>query len=132
MLDDADAKLAGDWVLSTVAGAHQAGTGYLHDGNARKGKMSARWTPEIAEAGDYEIALLFAPNPNRATNAPVSIELSGQPAQTVKVNQRETSGVKTLGKFALPKGKAVTITLSNRDTDGFVIADGVVLRRLQP
>ena len=132
VLDDADAKMTGEWVASNVAGAHHAGTGYVHDGNAHKGEMSARWTPDIAEAGDYEIALLYAPDPNRATNTPVSIEVAGQPAQTVKVNQRETGGVKPLGKFALAKGKGLTITLSNRDTDGFVIADGVVLRRVKP
>ncbi len=132
VLDDADAMMTGEWVVSNVAGAHHAGTGYIHDGNAHKGEMSARWTPEIAEAGDYEIELLFAPNPNRATNAAVTVEIPGQPAQTVKVNQREASGVKPLGKFVLPKGRGITITLSNRDTDGFVIADGIVLRRLKP
>ena len=129
VIDDADAQKTGEWVASSVAGAQQAGTGYLHDGNANKGGLSIRWTPEIAEAGDYEIGLLFPPNPNRATNAPVTVEIPGQPARTVKVNQREADGVKTLGRFTLAKGKGVVITLSNRDTDGHVVADGILLRR---
>ena len=36
-----------------------------------------------------------------------------------------TAGWISLGKFALPKGKQTTVTLSNKDTDGYVIADGV-------
>ena len=129
VIDDADAQKTGEWVASSVAGAQQAGTGYLHDGNANKGGLSIRWTPEIAEAGDYEIGILFPPNPNRATNAPVTVEIPGQPARTVKVNQREADGVKMLGRFTLAKGKGVVITLSNRDTDGHVVADGILLRR---
>ena len=128
VIDDTDAQKTGEWTASN-ANAHQAGTGYIHDGNARKGDLSIRWTPDIAEAGDYEIELLFPPNANRATNAPVTIELAGKPAQSVKVNQREAGGAKSLGRFTLAKGKGLSITLSNRDTDGFVVADGILLRR---
>jgi ribonucleotide reductase alpha subunit len=31
----------------------------------------------------------------------------------------------SLGKFNLPKGKLTTVTVSNKDTDGFVVADGL-------
>src|SRR5207245_197767 len=86
VIDDADAQKTGEWIASTVT-AHQAGTGYIHDGNARKGELSIRWTPDIAEAGDYEIELLFPPNANRATNALVTIELPAKLPQTVKVNE---------------------------------------------
>ena len=128
IFDDADAHKTGAWIASAVAGAQHAGDGYLHDGNAHKGELSVRWTPEIAEAGDYEIELLFPPNLNRATNAPVTIEILGQPAQTVKVNERELGGAKSLGKFTLARGKSLTVTLANRDTDGYVVADGILLR----
>ena len=128
VLDDTDAQKTGEWIASNV-NPPQAGTGYLHDGNAHKGELSVRWSPDIAEAGDYEIELLFPPNANRATNAPVLLELPGQPAQTVKVNEREAGGAKTLGKFTLARGKSLTITLSNGDTDGYVVADGILLRR---
>ena len=79
ILDDADAQKTGEWIASN-ASPPQAGTGYLHDGNTHKGELSVRWSPDIADAGDYEIELLFPPNANRATNAPVLIELPGQPA----------------------------------------------------
>jgi len=130
VIDDADAQKSGEWAASVVTGAQQAGAGYIHDGNVRKGELSIRWTPDISEAGDYEIELLFPPNPNRATNAPVVIELPGKPAQTVKINQRAPGGAKLLGKFTLAKGKSLTVTLSNGDTDGYVVADGILLRKL--
>ena len=129
VIDDTDAQKTGGWTVSTITGAQHAGTGFLHDGNARKGELSVRWTPEIAEPGDYEIELLFPPNVNRATNTPVTIELPGRPPQTVKVNERELGGAKSLGIFTLARGKSLTVRLSNRDTDGYVVADGILLRR---
>jgi len=42
----------------------------------------------------------------------------------VKVNQK-SQGELSLGKFKLPAGKATTVTISNKDTDGYVILDGV-------
>jgi hypothetical protein len=43
------------------------------------------------------------------------------------VNQKTASGQAELGTVKIAADQAVTITLSNRGTDGFVIADGVQL-----
>ena len=128
VLDDTDAKAAGEWIAGSLIESRRVGAGYVHDGNANKGAMSLRWMPEIQEAGEYEIVLHFPPNPNRASNAPVTVETAGKKA-TVKVNERETSGAAVLGAFALAKGRTVSITISNEGTDGYVVADGVQLRR---
>ena len=127
VLDDSEAKATGEWIAGTLLESRRVGAGYLHDGNANKGMMSLRWTPEIPEAREYEIFLHFPPNPNRATNAPVTIDILGAETRTVKVNEQEKSGHMSLGTFRLPQGKGTTITLSNKDTDGHVIADGVQL-----
>ena len=127
VLDDADAVKTGEWTAGTLTESRRIGTGYIHDGNANKGGSTVRWTPDIPAAGEYEIVLHFPPNPNRATNAPVTIEMPGAAPRTVKVNQQEKSGRASLGAFRLPSGKGTAITLSNRDTDGYVIADGVQL-----
>jgi hypothetical protein len=71
--------------------------------------------------------LHFPPHPNRATNVPVTIEISGAAARTMKVNQQDKAGRASLGTFQLARGKGITITISNMDTDGYVIADGVQL-----
>ncbi len=123
VLDDKDAKQTGHWSES-ISSVWRIGHGYAHDGNASKGESSAVFTPEIPTAGDYEIILFNAPNPNRASNVPVTVSVAGQPAKTVKVNQK-SQGEFSLGKFKLPAGKTTTVTVSNKDTDGHVILDGV-------
>ncbi|NBR87294.1 MAG: FAD-dependent oxidoreductase [Verrucomicrobia bacterium] len=123
VLDDADAKQTGHWTES-FSSVWRVGRGYAHDGNASKGESTAVFTPDIASAGEYEIILFNAPNPNRASNVPVTVSVPGQPAKTVKVDQK-SKGEISLGKFQLPAGRAATVTVSNKDTDGYVILDGV-------
>ena len=125
VLDDADAVKTGEWIAGTLADSRRVGTGYIHDGNVNKGGSTVRWTPEISEARDYEIVLHFSPNPNRATNVPVRLEVPGAEPRIVKVNQQEKTGRAALGSFSLPRGKGTVITLSNEGTDGHVIADGL-------
>ncbi len=123
VLDDESATKTGHWAES-VSSTWRVGKGYLHDSNAEKGGLSAVFTPDIPSTGDYEIVLFSAPNPNRASNVPVTVSIAGQPARTLKVDQR-TKGEITLGTFKLPAGKTTTVTVSNKDTDGHVILDGV-------
>jgi hypothetical protein len=123
VLDDKDAKLTGTWADS-VSSVWRVGHSYAHDSNSGKGEATAVFTPTISTAGDYEIILFNAPNPNRASIVPVTVSVPGQPAKTVKVNQK-SQGELSLGKFKLPAGKATTVTISNKDTDGYVILDGV-------
>ena len=127
VLDDTDGVKKGDWIEGSNRGSQHIGTGYLHDRNESKGMLSIAWTPEIPLAGDYEIVIHFPPNANRATNVPVIVGISGQLAKTIPVNERTQTGAVSLGKFPLPAGKSVTITLSNEGTEGFVVADGLQL-----
>ena len=123
VLDDADATMTGHWVEAGTI-AWRVGKGYRHDSNAEKGELAAVFTPSLPSAGDYEIILLNVPNPNRASNVPVTVSVAGQPAKTFKVDQK-SKGEISLGKFKLPVGKTTTVTVSNKDTDGHVILDGV-------
>jgi hypothetical protein len=128
VLDDADAQKTGEWTSGSLSELRRVGTGYIHDMNENKGACSIRWSPEIAEAGEYELILHFPPNPNRATNVPVTIEVAGK-ATEVKVNEKDAGGAAPLGRFTLPAGKALSVTVSNRDTNGFVVVDGLQLRK---
>jgi len=126
LVDDADAVKVGEWTDSAVSGWGALGKGYLHDGNADKGKSSITFTPVIPKSEEYEIALLFPPHPNRATNVPVDVAVDGRTTSII-VDQRkpETKGAVSLGKFRLPEGKLTRVTISNRNTAGYVVADGV-------
>ena len=127
VLDDAQAEKTGDWVSGNLGGSQRVGPGYIHDQNESKGAMTVKWTASVGEAGRYEAILHWPPNANRATNVPVSIQAGAEPVKTVKVNERQAGGSFSLGNYTLPKGGTLVITLSNRDTDGFVVADGVQL-----
>ena len=125
VLDDADAKQTGEWLHGATI-AWRVGDGYLHDGNANKGAMSLTFTPDIKEAGEYEIIFLSTPNPNRASNVPVTVSVPGGMTKTVTVNLKSVP-LHSLGKFKLPAGKAATVIVSNKDTDGHVVVDGLQL-----
>jgi hypothetical protein len=125
-LDDADGKKTGDWSTSSSI-PWKVGGGYLHDNNVNKGAISITFTPDIPAAGEYEIRISNVPNPNRASNTPVTLSVEGGPAKTFTVNQKTAGkdGWTVLGRYRLPKGRLTTLTISNKDTDGHVIADGV-------
>jgi len=129
VLDDADGKKTGMWAASIRSGDRKVGTGYVHDGNARKGEATITFTPDVSVDGEYELVLIAPSNPNRATNVPVTIALPGAEPVTVKLNLRGEEGkaFHSAGTFRLPKGARTAVTVSNRDTDGFVVVDGLQL-----
>ncbi len=130
VLDDADGRKTGDWLNGSLIDSRRVGVGYVHDGNAHKGEMAVTFTPEIPAAGEYEIVFIFPANPNRATNVPVSVSTEGGEIRTAKVNQKLAGSV-SLGKFQLPPGKRTSVMVSNKDTDGYVVVDGVQFLRVK-
>lgn len=80
-----------------------------------------------------DTVLHFPPNANRATNLPIDIDISDRKLATAppKVNESEKSGSASLGKFTLKRGTSITITLSNKGADGYVVADGVQLLQVR-
>lgn len=124
MLDDLQGQVSGPWQDGKNAAMARAGTGYLHDGNTRKGALSIAWEPEIAESGRYEILVLFPAGVGRASNVPVTVEVAGKGTKK-EVNENDPSGAVSLGVFELPKGRQTKITLSNAGTTGHVVADAV-------
>jgi hypothetical protein len=129
VIDDRDATHHGEWVESSSV-PNQVGPGYLHDNNARKGEMNLLFTPTITTAGQYELVLISTPNPNRASNVPVTVQVLGE-SRVVRVNQRIGNGLASLGRFQLPAGRECSVTVSNAGTDGFVVVDGLQLRPVQ-
>jgi hypothetical protein len=125
VLDDGDAERVGFEATSSSA-APFVGTGYRHDGGTKDGKQSATFAPDLPAAGKYEVRLSYAPNPNRATNVPVTVTHAGG-TTTIRVNQRLTPPADkawvSLGVFAFAKGKGAEVTVTNAGVDGYVIVD---------
>jgi hypothetical protein len=128
VVDDVLGKSTGTWTLSHAQSPY-IGDGYAHDGNEAKGTKKIRFEVALPKPGRYEVRLAYTPNPNRATNVPVTIEHAGG-ASTVKVNQRKAPDVEkvfaSLGTHEFGSGKAV-VEVSNADTDGFVVVDAIQL-----
>ena len=129
VVDDASAEKTGTWLPSrSVSGF--VGRSYLHDGDEGQGTKSVRFKLPIAESGDYDVRLAYTPNPNRATNVQVVVAHAGGET-TVTVNQRKDPPIEdsfvSLGEFRFDDGEESTVTVSNADADGHVIADAVWL-----
>ncbi len=126
VLDDTEGVKKGEWQESSTI-APRLGHGYAHDGNANKGELSIAFTPEIPQAGEYEIVFISVPNGNRDASVPVTVTIEGGASKTVSVNEKDDAkhGFYSLGNYTLPQGKKTTVTVSNKDTKGFVVVDGV-------
>ena len=126
VIDDTKATLAGAWKSST-SHPRFLGLGYRHDNDLRDGSCQAKFEWKL-NPGRYEVRLGYTPNPNRASNVPVTIQYSGG-TKTVMVNQTKVPPVEDLflplGEFQFDETGSLTI--SNKDTDGHVIIDGVQL-----
>lgn len=133
VLDNAQAKLTGEWVASQAAQAY-VGTEYLHDGNADQGSKSARFEFTVANSGKYEVRLAYPPNSNRASNATVEIE-HRQGLETLDVNQKKAPYINkvfvSLGAYEFSNEQVGSVTISNANADGYVIADAIWLVPVQ-
>ncbi len=130
VVDDEQAQATGNWTKSRSTGGY-LGYGYLHDGDTEKGKYNVRFEVKLPKADLYELRVSYSPNSNRATNVPVEVTHAAG-VSMIKVNQKQPpmeNGFKTLGKFTFEE-KAI-IDISNSDTNGHVIVDGVQLIQVE-
>jgi len=127
VVDDKKAKLTGEWLAGSGNGIDH---GYQHDGNTGKGQKSARFQLKVPTDGRYEVRFAYTPNPNRATNIPVTIESADGPAMKT-VNEREEPPIDhsfvSLGIFRFTAEQGAVVVVSNEKTNGYVIIDAVQL-----
>ena len=56
---------------------------------------------------------------------PVTVTIANGASKMVQVNQKTGDGRFSLGHVILAAGKPVTVTVSNKGTDGHVVVDAV-------
>ncbi|MEZ6070075.1 MAG: FAD-dependent oxidoreductase [Pirellulales bacterium] len=126
-VDDDRAERTGSWTQSTSS-LRYVGHGYRHDGNGGSGNSRALFSAELPQPGRYEVRLAYTPHSNRASNVPVVVSHAGGQAQ-VTVNQRATPPIDgtfiSLGTYDFTADTEAAVTLSNKNTDGYVIIDAV-------
>jgi hypothetical protein len=123
VIDDDKATKTGEWQLSR-ANRPYLGDGYVHDGNTKDGKASLTFNAEVPAAGSYLIRVLYPVNENRASNALVRMACEGGAIEK-RVNERQESA--WLGPCRV--AKSVNVTISNTGADGYVVVDGLQLKR---
>ncbi len=129
VLDDDDAKLTGNWKVSTYSGNGLGGS-YRHDDNTEKGAKSTRFEAKIPADGNYEVRFGYTSLDNRATNVPVLVH-SADDTKTVFVNERKKPGLDelfvSLGTFNFKAAQPAIVEISNAGTDGYVVIDALQL-----
>jgi hypothetical protein len=128
VLDETDAVLVGTWQYSTHTPPY-VGIGYLHDQKSDKGEKSVTWTPNLPQAGRYEVRVSHCYNVRRATTTPITIR-HADGETTVRIDQQQTPPhgklFRSLGIFRFLAGDSGSVRIHTDGTDGkYVIADAV-------
>lgn len=127
ILDSDQATLKGAWLPSQSVDWF-VGRDYLHDNQQADGQSIAEFQFSDLPAGRYAVRIAYTPHENRATNVPVTVRV-GEARSLQKVNQRKPPKIERafveLGQYTVEAQETITVYLSNKDTDGFVVVDAV-------
>jgi hypothetical protein len=129
--------IAGAWGRATGQAGHPYYGVSYRSAPAGTGERRTQYRLDVPVTGDYQVLAWWVSHPNRASNAPYTIN-HAEDSTTVRVDQRgqapslvdaDRPGVwVNLGTYRFEAGSAGTVELSN-DADGFVIADAITLTR---
>ncbi|RRJ98111.1 hypothetical protein Ga0100231_006885 [Opitutaceae bacterium TAV4] len=123
VVDDEDAERSGKWEPGQKAG--YVGKGYRR---ATSGDSTARFLPDLPQAGEYEVRLLYPVTGKNTSKVKVTI-LSVDGEKTLFIDQRKSAFdgtvARSLGTFQFNEGKEGAVTISAEGADGFVLIDGV-------
>ncbi len=127
VVDDVEAKKIGNWQMSSHTSVY-VGDGYLHDMNEQQGNKTVSFEPAKLPPGTYEVRLAYAPSPNRATNARVSV-FSADGEVHLSIDQQADPPIDglwySLGRYRFEKDGQSFVIVSNEDANGHVVADAV-------
>jgi|UniRef100_UPI003784ED7F hypothetical protein len=127
VLDDKQADLKGEWSHSSGFKPH-IGTGYLHDDKRADGQSIAIFRFKAPKPGQYDLRMAYSAHETRATKVPVTIESGGRKIE-IKVDQTKPlpagEAFRSIGTIELNGDSTITVT--NQETEGFVILDALQL-----
>ena len=123
-------QLTGNWTTAKKGGY---GPDYLMSDGAGTGPQSVKYIPQISKAGKYQVYAYYPKLANASTATQVEV-FDGKQKKSITIKRDEikvvgqTSGEwAPLGTYQLAKGQQAYIEISNKDADGVVVADAVLL-----
>jgi len=129
VFDDEAMTRTGEWLRSSSSPGF-VGSHYWHDSHTGVGEKSVRFKIKVAAPGRYEVRMSYTANPNRATNANVSLQHAGG-LHSQRVNQRKMPPIRnsfiSIGTFRFHPDQAAWVEIDNRGANGHVIADAIQL-----
>ncbi|MCP4309672.1 MAG: hypothetical protein GY790_00280 [Bacteroidetes bacterium] len=124
--DKAFVQYSGLWEQTSVSG--MAGLfKYRHKQASPEKGAQCTYNLQVVESGTYKICLMYFPDEKNASNATITVKHS-EGEDVVKWNFRQGDRLGfavEIGAYPLVKDKPASVTISNRDSDGFIVADGV-------
>jgi hypothetical protein len=132
-IDDTAAKRTGPWRKSTRR-SNRVGAHYLADNNKNTGAYAITWKATLPKPGTYEVRVSFGGGDGLAKTARYRVRhAEGETRLTIDQSQKPTiEGLWfPLGRFSFgsdaskPEPVTAEVSLSNKDAQGWVIADAV-------
>ena len=132
ILDDADAKLEGEWKYSSSFKPY-INKGYVHDDKRGDGHSTATFRFSVPKSGKYDLRIAYSAHDTRAKKVPITIE-SGSEKTTLTFDQTQPlsadNAFRSAGVIQLSADGEIKIIISNTGTEGFVILDALQLIHL--
>jgi hypothetical protein len=125
--DDPNFKSQGSWSQASGGDDYKDSTLYAGATSASDPANTATWTPDIKNAGMYDVYEWHGDDPNtdHATNEPFTVK-SADGTKTILVNLRTNTGKwNLLGTFNFSAGTDGNVMVSSSGTDGNVLANAV-------
>ena len=127
IIDNPSATYTGTWSTGTSS-TDKYGSDYRYATTATSETATAKWTPNIGTAGNYNVYVWYPQGTNRSSKAPYTVYWNGG-SQTYNVNQQANGGKWNLLASAKPfvTGTSQYTKLGNgtSETSKVVMADAV-------
>ena len=127
VVDGATIELEGDWTESSSLRPF-VGDSYFHDGNGDKGMKFAKFPFVAPMEGFHEIKVAFSSFGNRAGKLKYAVKHKSGVSH-IFVDQRKSRSDHelwfSLGSFEYNEGDQYYVSLSNENTDGYVVVDAI-------
>ncbi len=116
----------GNWEIKKIAGMRNLFS-YNCQQASPTGSAQVTYQLPVKEAGKYKVCLMYFPDNKNATNAKITIHhADGIEKMEWNFRQGDNLGFSVrVGEYYFEKGKPATVTISNENADGFIVADAV-------